>query len=89
MNTMQVLAVVFATLKTAALVAAPLLLVGFLVGLVVSLLQVATSIQDITFTFVPKIVAVAAVFFIAFHWITRTLVDFAVATIGSLPSVAP
>jgi len=49
----------------------------------------ATSIQDVTFTFVPKIVAVAAVFFIAFHWIARTLVDFAVTTIGNLPSVAP
>jgi len=89
MNTMQVLAVVTGMLKTAALVSAPLLIAGFLAGLVLSLLQVATSIQDITFTFVPKIIAVGLVFFIAFNWIARTLVDFAVRTISSLPSVAP
>ena len=86
---MQVLSIVFETLKTTAMVAAPLLITGFVVGLVLSLLQVATSIQDITFTFIPKMVAVAIVFFIAFHWITRTLVDFTVGMLSRLPSAAP
>ena len=89
MSTVEVLAIVSGTLKTAALIAAPLLIAGFLAGLVLSLLQVATSIQDVTFTFVPKILAVAVVFFLAWNWMARTLVDFTVRTISSLPSVAP
>jgi flagellar biosynthetic protein FliQ len=89
MNSTEVLTIVFDTLKTTATVAGPLLATGFAVGMVASLLQVVTSIQDITFTFIPKIVAVALVFFLAFNWISRMLVSFSVGIFSSLPSVAP
>lgn len=63
-------------LHVAMLVGAPMLLAGALVGLVVSVMQVATSIQDVTITFIPKIVACSVVLLIALPWMMRTLVAF-------------
>lgn len=63
-------------LQTALLVAAPLLLASLMVGILVSLLQVATSLQDATLTFVPKIVGVGLVLILVGPWMIRTLVEF-------------
>jgi flagellar biosynthetic protein FliQ len=63
-------------LRVALLVGAPILLSGALVGLIVSVIQVATSIQDVTITFIPKIVACSVVLLIALPWMMRTLVAF-------------
>lgn len=62
----------FITLK----IAAPILVAGILVGLVVSLLQSVTSIQDQTLSFVPKIVVMVVVAAILLPWITRRLVEY-------------
>ncbi len=62
----------FITLK----IAAPILLAGILVGLVVSLLQSITSIQDQTLSFVPKIVVMVIAAAILLPWITRRLVEY-------------
>ncbi len=63
-------------LRVSLLVGAPILLAGALVGLVVSVVQVATSIQDVTITFIPKIVTCSVVLLIALPWMMRTLVVF-------------
>ena len=63
-------------LYVALLVAAPLLLTSLVIGLLVSLVQVATSIQDVTLTFVPKIVLSAVVLALIGPWMIRTIVDF-------------
>lgn len=74
-------------LQVALLVAMPMLLTSLVVGIVVSLIQVATSLQDATLTFVPKIVAVALALFLAGNWIIRTLLDFTRQIFGAVPGM--
>ena len=57
--------------------AAPILAAGVIVGLVVSLFQSVTSIQDQTITFVPKIVVMVVVSALLLPWIAARLADFA------------
>ena len=57
-------------------VSAPMLLVSLVVGLVISILQTVTSIQDQTLTFVPKILAIFLTLMLAGNWILTTLKEF-------------
>lgn len=66
----------YQTLRTAMLLAAPMLLAGMAVGVLVSIIQVATSIQDITITFIPKILAVFFVLLFSLHWMLNVLLGF-------------
>lgn len=63
-------------LRVALLVGAPLLVAGAVIGLIVSIVQVATSIQDATITFIPKIVTCIVVLLIALPWMMRTMLTF-------------
>ncbi len=58
-------------------IAAPIVMAGVLVGLVVSLLQSVTSIQDQTLAFVPKIVTMVVVAAVLVAWIAQRLVEYA------------
>jgi len=60
------------------LIATPLLLVGMALGLVISLIQSVTSIQDQTLTFVPKIISLLVVVILLLPWILTVLGEFAV-----------
>lgn len=64
------------TLLVVLTIAVPLLLSGMVVGLLVSLFQSVTSIQDQTLTFVPKIVVVVVVAVLLAPWIVTLLVNF-------------
>ena len=64
------------TLLTALLIVAPILGAGVLVGLIISIIQSVTSIQDQTLTFVPKIVAMTLVAAVLMPWIVMRLVEF-------------
>lgn len=66
-------------IQVALMLSLPLLLVSLVTGLVVSLFQVATSLQDVTLTFVPKILAVGLTLIFAGHWMLRYLISFAEA----------
>lgn len=66
------------TLYTVIVVSLPVLLVSLIVGLIVSIFQTVTSIQEQTLTFVPKIIAVFIVIAVGGSWMLDTLVDFAV-----------
>lgn len=57
---------------------APLLIVSLIVGLVISIFQTVTSIQEQTLTFVPKILAVFLMLIIVGHWMLNNMVDFMV-----------
>ncbi|MCC7389935.1 MAG: flagellar biosynthetic protein FliQ [Phycisphaerales bacterium] len=65
------------TLLAALKIAAPVLLAGVLIGLLVSLAQSVTSIQDQTLSFVPKIVAMILVAAFLLPWIALRLAEFA------------
>ncbi len=75
------------TLRTVLLVAGPMLALSLLVGLIVSILQAATQIQEQTLSFVPKLLAVGAALLLFGSWMLRTLVEFCHAVLGSLPEV--
>ena len=61
---------------TATLMAMPILVVTLILGFAIGLLQARTSIQELTLTFVPKIMAVVIVFFLTLGYMTRICLDF-------------
>ena len=63
-------------LWVAILVSLPILSVALVVGLVIGLFQALTSIQEMTLTFVPKLAAIVAVFWVTMAFMTQTLVAF-------------
>ncbi|MBK4735682.1 flagellar biosynthesis protein FliQ [Noviherbaspirillum sp. DKR-6] len=74
------------TLWAAVLISAPMLLTALLVGLLISIFQVVTQIQEMSLSFVPKLLAVAGVMVISGPWLLRHLVAFASSLILSIPS---
>lgn len=64
------------TLIAAAKMSAPLLLATLAIGLLVSIVQVVTQIQEMTLTFVPKIIAVFLALLISFPWIMDKMITF-------------
>ena len=70
------------------LLAAPMLGFGLIVGLLVSILQAVTQINEMTLTFIPKIIAVALALAIFMPWLIRTLVDFTIRLLTRLPNFA-
>ena len=69
------------------IVAAPVLATGLVVGLVVSIIQATTSIQEQTLTFVPKIAAILLAIFVFGPWMVRVLVEFARNVFTQIPSM--
>jgi len=69
------------------LVSAPLLATSLVVGLVVSIFQAATQINEATLTFVPKIVAAVAVLAVAGPWMLTMLVDYLRQMLQMIPSM--
>ena len=68
------------------MVSAPVLLVVLVVGLVVSVFQAATQINEATLSFVPKIIAAVAVLLVAGPWMMTTLVEYLQRVLQSIPS---
>jgi flagellar biosynthetic protein FliQ len=68
------------------LVSAPVLGIVLVVGLLVSVFQAATQINEATLSFVPKIVAAVAVMVLAGPWMMNTLVEFLQRVLQSIPS---
>lgn len=69
----------------AVIVAAPLLLTVLVVGLLISVLQVVTQIQEMSLTFVPKLLASVLVVVVAGPWMMGQLVSYSTALIRSIP----
>ncbi len=74
-------------LYTAVLLSAPMLLASLVVGLVVSILQAATQVNEMTLTFIPKLLAMVATLVIAGPWMINYFVDFVRRLYESIPSV--
>lgn len=64
------------SLMTVLIVSAPILGVGMFVGLVISIIQTTTSIQEQTLTFVPKIIAIFLTIILLGSWMIRVLVNY-------------
>ena len=63
-------------LRVATVISAPVLGIGLVTGVSVGLFQALTSIQEMTLTFVPKLIAMLAVFWMSMSFMTRNLTDF-------------
>ena len=74
------------TMRVALVVAAPMLLAAMGAGLVISIFQAATQVNEQTLTFVPKIVIVLGLFAVLFPWIMNTLTDFGVRLLQGIAS---
>jgi flagellar biosynthetic protein FliQ len=72
-------------LWTTVLISAPLLGLTLVVGLLVSVLQAVTQIQEMSLTFVPKLLAAAAVLALFGPWMLRTLLSYASRLIANIP----
>ncbi|RDI99330.1 flagellar type III secretion system protein FliQ [Dyella solisilvae] len=70
------------TLLTAAKVSAPVLLATLVIGVAISVLQVVTQIQEMTLTFIPKLIAVVVVFLMMGAWMMAIVVEFSKRLFG-------
>ncbi len=68
------------------MVAAPMLLTVLVVGLVVSIFQAATQLNEATLSFVPKMIAAVVVMAVAGPWMLTTLVEYLQRTLQAIPS---
>lgn len=71
----------------ALLIAGPMLVVALGIGLIISVVQAVTQIQEQTLSFVPKLIAVAATFLIALPWTLQLMIKYTTELYRSLPSL--
>ncbi len=74
-------------LEMTLMLSAPLLLTALAVGLIVGIFQAATSINEMTLSFIPKLIAMAAVLALTGPWMIRSLVEYSRGLIESIPSL--
>lgn len=88
MNTSQAVELMRNVFLTAFGLSLPLLAVGFVVGIVMSLAQIVTSIQDSSFSTVPRLVAFLAALLLAMPWMLSKILAYTVALFGNLSQFA-
>lgn len=76
MTEADVLSLLRAALRTGTLMAAPILVAALLAGLAIGLMQALTSIQELTLTFVPKLLVIVIVFWLTAGFMTVSLIGF-------------
>ncbi|MDE7324923.1 MAG: flagellar biosynthesis protein FliQ [Lachnospiraceae bacterium] len=85
MSETQVIEVVNRALYLIVKVSAPMLLVSLIVGLIISILQTVTSIQEQTLTFVPKLLGIFVTIMLCGRWIMNSVVEFFNYLMENLP----
>jgi flagellar biosynthetic protein FliQ len=73
-------------IEMALTLALPMLMVGMIVGITVSVLQAATQIQEMTLTFVPKIISMFAALIFAFPWIMNKMIAYTTTLFMNFPN---
>jgi flagellar biosynthesis protein FliQ len=87
MNAQGVLTIGQQALYMLLMISAPVLLTVLVVGLIVSVFQAATQINEATLSFVPKVIAAVAVLALAGPWMLTTLVEYLQRTLQAIPTV--
>ncbi|HXC39942.1 MAG TPA: flagellar biosynthesis protein FliQ [Burkholderiales bacterium] len=87
MTPQTVLEFVTHAMQVGLLMAAPMLLAALVTGLVVSVLQAATQINEMTLSFIPKLIALFVVLLIAGPWMLSLILDYLRQTLANIPSV--
>jgi flagellar biosynthesis protein FliQ len=87
MNPETIMTVGSRALEITLMISAPLLLVGLVTGLVIGAFQAATSINEQTLSFIPKLIAIAAVLVFTGPWMLKVLVSYTRELYESIPSL--
>jgi flagellar biosynthetic protein FliQ len=87
MNADSVVSIVRQALEVAMIAGGPLLLASLLTGLLISIFQAATQINEMTLTFIPKLLVMFVVLVLTGPWTLQLLVDYVVRLIGSIPTL--
>lgn len=87
MSENMVMSILKDAIQTGLLISAPILLVSLVVGLIISIFQASTQIQEQTLTFVPKIIAAAVIGLIAGPWMLHTIVNFTERIFGLIANI--
>ena len=87
MNAMEVIDLARQAGISASILLAPILVAALAIGIVMSLLQAITQVQDHAISFVPKLIAVGVVVFLFLPWMTDYFVQFASESIRRIPEV--
>jgi len=82
----EIIALAVASLKLALLLSLPALLVGMIVGLMISIFQATTQINEMTLSFVPKIIAIAIVLILTLPWMMNEMIDFTKYVFSLIPT---
>jgi flagellar biosynthetic protein FliQ len=72
---------------TALMIAAPMLIIALGIGLLVSVIQSVTQIQEQTLSFVPKLVGVGAAFIVGLPWLLQILIKYTTSLIQGIPEM--
>lgn len=83
----SVMSMAFQATKVGLLIASPLLLASLAAGLIVSILQASTQINEMTLSFIPKILTIVAVLILCGPWMLATLVDYMHGLFSSLSDI--
>jgi flagellar biosynthetic protein FliQ len=87
MNSETVMSMTYIAMKTALTMAGPLLLATLVVGLLISIFQAATQINEMTLSFIPKLLAVGATLVLLGPWLISTMVDYIQSILNNIPGL--
>lgn len=87
MTAETVMTMTYMALKIALTIAGPLLLVTLTVGLTISIFQAATQINEMTLSFIPKLLAVGIAIVVLGPWLISTMVDYMQSLFSSIPGL--
>ena len=87
MNEQMIMGIISKTLSVALMVGVPILILSLVVGLLVSIFQAATQIQEQTLTFVPKLITIAAILLVGGSWMLNKVVIFTQQIINMIANV--
>ena len=87
MTDSQVVDIITEAMLVGSQLAGPLLITALIIGVGVSLIQTVTQIQEMTLSFVPKVLGLAAVFIVAGNWMLRQVVNYAEQLWASIPDL--
>jgi flagellar biosynthetic protein FliQ len=87
MSEALVVGIVRQAIETAVIVTLPMLAAGLMAGVLVSIFQTVTSIQDNVLAFIPRAAAIFAVFALTFPWMLRVVTGFSTSLIARLPEL--
>jgi len=88
MNPQQVVDIAREAIMIILLLSAPMLGFGLLVGLFISILQAVTQVNEMTLTFIPKIIAVMVALVLFLPWLLQIIMNFTIGILRSLPNYA-